>query len=296
MTFSERMGQKPVKTAAQFNSMDKDLRISLWNVSIEHLRHTYDKIYASRSRFPGSSPSSNSVKSVAGDIWHKYFKAPIDELPKTWEPVEKILKEYFFTCQWYEVYDFIEFVVTDYYYPRDGTPERLMKSYNEVLRREVAGYRFVGNRVAPITSEHEIAAIEDTFAATAASAPLEGVNVNLTQALALLSNRTEPDYRNSIKESISAVEGICKRIANRPDATLGQVLPAIQRPGHAIMPPHLQAGIRSLWGYTNGPEGIRHAMMEMTTIDVEDARFMLVTCAGLISYLIEKARKAGIAL
>lgn len=41
---------------------------------------------------------------------------------------------------------------------------------------------------------------------------LNGANIHLTKALSLLSDRNKPDYRNSIKESISAVEATCKSL------------------------------------------------------------------------------------
>ena len=45
-----------------------------------------------------------------------------------------------------------------------------------------------------------------------------------------MCDRKAPDYRNSIKESISAVEGMCQAINNDANATLGQ---AIKRLGEA---------------------------------------------------------------
>jgi len=44
---------------------------------------------------------------------------------------------------------------------------------------------------------------------------------DLSRALELLSDRKQPDYRNSIKESISAVEATCQVFASKSRATLG---------------------------------------------------------------------------
>ena len=43
-----------------------------------------------------------------------------------------------------------------------------------------------------------------------------------------MSDRQNPDYRNSIKESISALEGICKIIANKENAGFQETLAIIQ--------------------------------------------------------------------
>ena len=295
MTFSERYGFKPEK-AIQIDDMDDSLRNSLWNCLRPYFQRLDSKPAPDRTLRNGRT----YLNLLAEHIWVNILKKPGDELEPKYKNLVIQLKGYFMGCTWYEAYDFIESVArvssNSKVLSETGWLPEFVKACNDVLKNDRSAYRFVDMEIVPITSEHEIAGIEEALAATAALDTLHSVNAQLKQALALLSNRTVPDYRNSIKESISAVEGICKRIANMPDATLGQVLPVIQRPGHAMMPAHLQAGIRSLWGYTNGPDGIRHAMMQEPTIDIEEARLMLVTCAALVSYLIEKARKAGIAL
>ena len=94
------------------------------------------------------------------------------------------------------------------------------------MKREDSGYRFVGTKIVPITSEHEIAGIEEALAATSVTTSLNPVNTHLKQALSLLSDKAAADYRNSMKERISAVECPCKLAGNRPDATLCPALDA----------------------------------------------------------------------
>jgi hypothetical protein len=110
----------------------------------------------------------------------------------------------------------------------------------------------------------------------------------------LFSDRKSPDYRNSVKESISAVEAICKIITGDEKATLGQALKKLEDKGL-----HLHAALRnafsSLYGYTNDAEGIRHALLEEPTLDFDDAKFMLVSCSAFVNYLAAEAAKAGIA-
>jgi hypothetical protein len=116
----------------------------------------------------------------------------------------------------------------------------------------------------------------------------------LYQALTHLSNRQSPDYRNSIKESISAVESLCCIIAKDDKATLSGALKAIGKTTE--LHPALKEAFQKLYGYTSDADGIRHKMMEEPNLDFEDAKFMRVSCSGFVNYLIVKASKAGIVL
>jgi len=114
----------------------------------------------------------------------------------------------------------------------------------------------------------------------------------LERALDLLSDKKSPDYRNSIKESISAVESICELVTDKK-TTLGQCLGEIET---KIGPIHgaLRRAFESLYGYTSSADGIRHALLDEPRLSFEDVKFMLVSCSAFINYLISKASKARI--
>ena len=65
--------------------------------------------------------------------------------------------------------------------------------------------RFVSGQIVPITDELEIREIEQ-----ACKTPFDGARTQLQKALGFLSDRENPDYKNCVKESISAVESVCK--------------------------------------------------------------------------------------
>ena len=81
-----------------------------------------------------------------------------------------------------------------------------IENLNFALQREFSGHRLVAGCITPITSKDEIEAIE-----VATVTPMSTVNEHILTANKYLSNKDNPDYRNSIKESISAVESICKK-------------------------------------------------------------------------------------
>jgi AbiJ N-terminal domain 4 len=272
--FSERYGYKAVKDAIQTESMDEDLRTGLWNILDLFVlqRVTNDYLF-----------SHPDVQDLTFQIWHSYFKRSTDTAPEHGLDLAKELKKYLFTCEWFEVYDFFEFVVQNL-----ATGDGFVKALNTVMERELSAFRFVGQRLAPITSTEEIAEIEK---ALTDSAPLAGVHTHLNTALHMLADRESPDYRNSVKESISAVEALVSLVSGRK-APLGAALKTVGVDAH----PALAEAFTKLYGYTSDAHGIRHALMEEDTLEFEDAKFMLVSCAAFVNYLVAKAGRAGATL
>lgn len=192
-------------------------------------------------------------------------------------------------CEWPEVYDFIEYVIR---HDEDATRrDDFVHQCNRVLKDEMAGYQIVGLQVVPITSEVEVEAIEK---AMADSEPLGPVREHLVRSLELLSEKPSPDWRNSIKESISAVEALCRIIAQDKKATLGDALKVVER--KVALHAALRRAFDSLYGYTSDANGIRHSLKDEADLDLEDAVFMLVSCSAFVSFLVAKAQKADIGL
>ena len=169
--------------------------------------------------------------------------------------------------------------------------DEFIEGANRILEEELSGYRFVSDQLVQITSEQEIVAIEEALAVPGALRP---VHEHIKQAVVLLARKPEPDFRNSIKESISAIESVAKILAKKRKATLSDALSALSR--KAQMHPSLKQGFEKLYGYTSDDDGIRHALLDEANLDMEDARFMLVSCSAFVNYLVVKAQKAGISL
>jgi hypothetical protein len=271
MLFSQRKGFKPVKSIIQSDSMDEDLRNSLWNAFNSQLLTTHedDELLASLSK-------ANKATRIYNQFCQGYFKTPIENLNRTAVAVAR-LQNYFLTCEWYEVYDFLEFAAK--HCAVRGEATEFMKRCNLVLQRELSAYRFVAGVITEVTTDEEISAIEE---ALIASTPFKPVTIHLKQALDLLADRKSPDYRNSIKESISAVESMCNLLSGSK-TTLGQSLKQIEK--KTKLHPALKKAFDSLYGYTNDANGIRHALLDESNLDFEDAKFMLVSCSAFVNYL-----------
>jgi len=278
--FSQRKGIKPVKKI-QRGYMDDDLRNSLWNAFISFYWSNVE------GEIIFDEPW---IYDLCKSLWLDYFKKPLDTLlSMSLKYTYQKIKDYFFNCHWYEVYDFIEFIVNSY--PYEGINSEFMEYCNSVLERELSAYRFVGGKIVEITSEEEISEIEE---ALEISKPLKGVHTHLKRALELLADRKSPDYRNSIKESISAVEAICRLITGEGKATLGEALNKMKTEAKVDLHPALKSALDNLYGYTSDEKGIRHSLLDEPNLNFEDAKFMLVSCSAFINYLFIKASKAGI--
>ena len=282
-SFSQRCGYKPIKNIVQIEAVDDELRIGLWN--------KLDSCYWSRINraYSLADDSNRHLQWLLEQIWSDYFKSPIDTIGYSWDIAHRHLREYYFSCSWNEVYDFIEFVANHYGYA--SVNDRFREECNEILKREVSGYRFIGDRIAQITAEEEVAEIEEALKGKHISEP---AIIHLKSALELFSDRQSPDYRNSIKEAISAVEAMSNLIAGKDKATLGEALKKIR--DRVALHPALYKAFNNLYGYTSDADGIRHAMLNESTLDSEDAKFMLIACSAFINYLKVKASKAGIVL
>lgn len=266
--FSERKGLKRASEVIQIGSINETLKNSLWNVLHVELWSTpgfMSNPYRGKSR----------VKSFSESLWFLHFKKPIDTVPILSNDILAKIRKYFFSCAWNEVYDFLQFVVLEF----NKSDARLTGALNHVLERELSGYRFVAGQLSDITSQQELDMLDETISDTRFS----GVSVHMQRALELYANREKPDYRNSIKESISAVESMVREVSGEEKATLGVALKTIEK--HGRLHVALKGGFEKLYGYTSDEHGIRHAMLEEPNITAADARFFLVSCSAFVNYL-----------
>lgn len=276
MRFSERHGYKSVRDIVQIESIDEPLRNALWNY-LKIL--AWDQVAMSTGMYSGyylSSHANREIKTLCQRLWFNYFKKPLDQLTDDWISVHASLRKYFFECEWYEVYDFIEFVANNY--DRHNFKEKFIKACNQSLEKEVSAYRFVDGLISRITEQQEIEEID--LALTEARGP---VQTHLRRALELLSNRDNPDYRNSIKESICAVESLVATVVGAEKGTLGQLIKRLE--DEISLHPALKTAFSSLYGYTSDEGGIRHALLEAENIRFEDAKFYLVVCSAFVNFV-----------
>lgn len=279
--FSERKGLKAASKALQLEAIGDDLRNSLWSA----LHDVYFAQWNHTDSYSGGflSHQGEQIRRLLETIWCEHFKQPSDTVPH-WPEIIASVRAYHFKCEWYEVYDLIEFVIK---HAPEAPRDLFRQLCNARMQQENSGYRLVDTDVVEITSPAEISEIE-----AAISSKIHGVQEHLSTALDLLSNRKKPDYRNAAKESISAVEGVCKLIGG--GRTLGDALKTLKQ--KVDIHPAFERALNALYGYASDEGGIRHALLEKSSISFADAKFMLVTCSAFTNYLIGKASEANITL
>lgn len=193
---------------------------------------------------------------------------------------------------WYRKLDIVEFTIK--YLHKLGEddcryssiPDEFIKQLNSEFERLNFAYRVVNTEIVEITSKEELAAVESAMNDSATN-----IKSHLNKALELYAQRPVGDYRNSIKESISAVEAFCREITGKN--TLGKALDEMKNKG-LLIPQILKDAFDKLYAYTNQPDtGIRHALMDddgTYTPASEEALFMLVSCSSFINYLNKKLK------
>jgi hypothetical protein len=277
MSFSQRIGKKLAIKSIQLESIDDDLRNGLWNILKltfldEHRKTTHDY--------------NSTYYEFAQLLWHKFYKLPIDLISSNDHHTESIIREKFFSVEWNEVYDFLEFIASlENIYDTD----QFIEQTNEVLETEFSAYRFIDGLISPISNIIEIDEIKEALNQNNQYTSLNGANIHLANALGKLSDRKNPDYRNSIKESISALETTCRILTG--ESTLGKALKSLDSKGIKI-DDQLKSGYEKIYAFTNNKEsGIRHAIVdEHNSPDFDDAKYILLLCSSLINYLIGKCK------
>jgi DNA-binding transcriptional ArsR family regulator len=258
--FSERNGYTKVPEKMVPESMEIALRNLLWNaidVSINH----------------------HQLAEVTFYLWNDFYKKPVDERPSfsgfngtSYSESWAVVRKAYFDSSWSGVYDHIEFFAH----------KNLIRAdvFNKILAQEGAAYRIIKGQVCQITDDHEIKEMSEALELRGKFQP---VTDHIRTALVCLSQRENPDYRNSIKESISAVESMAKILTGIDKATLGDALKKLKAGGK--IDATLEKGFNSIYGWTCNNEGIRHALIDAPSISHADAKFYLTACSAFVNYL-----------
>ena len=254
-SFSERHGYISERSI-QFEAMDQQLRTSLWNFIDSHFfEFNEQNLY-----------EDGELQDFARILYDRFHKKAIRSVP--FGVNEFIAKEFewFEKAPWNAIYDYCEFCLV-HTPTSSGDEERWRNIFNWVLEREKSGYRLIGGIITPIIDKEQIAGVQS---ALNSPTPFRAAAEHIETALSLYADRKKPNYRNSVKESISAIEFAVKIIASKNEATLGDALKLIdlKKPMHEAF----KQALLKLYGYTSDAEGVRHALLDETVVDEADAR------------------------
>ena len=279
MRFSERYGYEKPSDVIIRERITPEILNAIYNSYIE-LVGVIDKY---------------SYRDLERYIQRYYLELPMDNIPKLSFLTEDLHDHNYKHCiilpflknsekEWYQKIDIVEMTMG---YLNENHPEKANVFINEINTEFIRlnfGYRIVDNYVIKTTSEKEIESIENAVKSSG-----NNVRMHIESALKSLSKRPIGDYRNSIKESISAVEAFSREITGENNLNFKKM----ETKGLKI-PSILQEAFKKLYGYTNHADtGIRHSLMDETAEYVpraDEALYMLITCSAFINYLNSKLK------
>ena len=263
-SFSERHGYQPDRSRLhQVGQMDGRLRNAIWNFLSEHYLGSGDAL----------RPNAMLLT-----LWTKVAGKPADELEIL--PMKRF-RPWYFKASWNEVYDVLECCL------QWGQQEQNITAANAILAREGSGYRFVAGVIMPIVNDEELAEVE---AVVEHVGPFDAASEHIKQAVRLFRDRDNPDYRNAIKESISAVESAVRVASEDPKADIEKGLQKL------AVHSQLKQAWSNLYNWTSDESGVRHAMKGTPQVGLGEARYMIVAslaffaliCSAFINYLVER--------
>lgn len=300
--FSDRNDIKPISREIQYEALNTRTRVSLANLT-EELLDTILNITGNGRFFSDDSACSDFMYKLLTEVFIETHR--IDEtysVSLQFEKIKTVILEnsyddVFTIIEWIgkylqdviiEVYDYGSYrdVVYSYLRNKGINEDYIFEKYNLLFEKECVGYRLLRNgKITEITDERELSAVNEAILDSKAQ-----IAEHFDKAVSLMTDRNKPDYANSIKESISAVEAACNSIIGEK-GTLGEALTKIKktdRPIHGA----LIEGYKKLYGYASDSKGIRHSGdMDSAEATFAEAKYMLVSCSAFVNYLREVANE-----
>ena len=275
-SFAERHGFVAGRMTIQTDSLDDDTRVRLWNV-IANVRTQLN-----------DNQNWEGEDKILRHVWAEFFKRPLDVMPEYDSKVWADMRHVALSGEWYLVFDLIEHFITATGLINRQLPPNMANLFDAELKTCLVGWRFVDGELVRVDRDEER---ESLVEALTASADISGANHHLNRALAHLSERDHPDYPNAVKEAVSAVEAVVRKVTG--EGTLGGGLKKLEVSGLTIHPA-LKNGWDKLYGWASDADGVRHGSIAAADIDQTLAKYVVVTCSAFVSYLIEEGRKASL--
>ena len=243
--------------------MDDRLRNAIWNFIWENYLDTRH---------------SSIADAALGGIWANVFGEPYDVLLSRFgdfdtRNAKRLVRSRFFATSWHRVYSILEHILST----RASKAER--DNANAMLSREGAAYRLLGSVIVSITNEEELTEVESVLQH---AGPFDVASQHIRQAVEHLSDRSNPDARNVVKESISAVESAVKVASGDPKSDIEK--------GLKILGLHsqLEQAWKNMYNWTSDEGGVRHGKEEISQVGLPEARYMVVASSAFVNYLIAK--------
>lgn len=267
MNFSAREGYKQLPVN-QLEEMGSELKNQIFN-----------EIYTTISNFVsfdvGGYNDINYVGKNAHKIWTNFFNKKISTLPEA----QNFLQEFenlYNTLQWYEIYDFIEFLISI-------KNETLIPKFNQIFEKNNSPYRFINKIIQPISSDEIVKIIDSSYK----NSPTKEVKNHLMTAEKLFSRRNDPEFNSSALESIKAIESCLRYIFNN-QKILGDNIKSLKKDSYNR---HLISILEKINAFRGDVSA--HATKPDSNIPArEDAILIHCMCCSFINYFMSFKSKS----
>lgn len=281
--FSDRNNIEKLSEEIQLENIDDRTRVGILNLWSE----IYDDV-----KWYGNLNDSDR-RDLIRAILKELYNQPVP----TWSYVdeemtlEKISNTIIYDS-YNKVFDLLEYTIIVFHkikinsrYGYEYHKNTYYRKFNELFEREFVGYRFIDKKISKISNSIEVESINTVFVDS-----YNTVKEHISKANILLSDRDNPDYQNSIKESLSALEALAQIITgiNGAGATLGKMLKKLEDDG--IILGAMKSGFSALYGFASEGKGIRHSSVNGTEVGFEEAKYILVISTAFINFVMAKKK------
>lgn len=301
LTFSQRHGYEPLPEPMRLEELSNDLRREIWN----HVRG-FLNVFRIQISISGYIFRDGEITGFIEYVLGKLLKIPEDEIKTDHDNAMSQFKEIIELAKFNKVLDLIELVANAEQFPVGFSGVNPTKSSDEFLigrnkfvyfikqefNQQAAAYWLDTStrpfQFYPRSSKEQGEATQQAIE-TLRQNGMEGATTHLRQAAACINERR---FADSVKDSIHAVESVACVIAQKTNATLGEALDSLEKAG-LLNHKALKQGFDKLYGYASDEQGIRHALLEKGTsdVDLDEAIFMFGACASFAAYLVNKHRQ-----
>jgi hypothetical protein len=204
------------------------------------------------------------------------------------EVVLKSIEETIVLDSYNKIFDMLEFTIALFHRSNYSSSYKNNNYYiqiNRLFEREFVGYRFIGTKISPISDSIEVESLQESY-----NSPYEVVKGHIVKANIFLSNREKPDYPNSVKESVSALEALAQIITGitGSEATLGKMLKKLEE--EKIISSAMKSAFSTLYGFASESKGVRHSSVNGETVSFEEAKYIMVISTAFINFVHSKMK------
>ena len=285
LTFSQRQGYERMPDPMRLEEISDTLRRDIWNETRRLLKPLLSYRYESKNykKYYFNIEGVEFIERVLGRL----LKLPEDDVDTRYSYVIDLFRKTILNDYFNKVLDLTEIISNE---KPDHIFKRKIYHAFEVhaaaywLDLSHLPYRFFprSNKVQGDATRKAIETIHD--------GGMRGAEAHLRQASDHINAR---QFADSIADSIHAVESVARTI-NPKAKTLGPALDSLQKDG-LLKHSALKEAFSKLYGYTSDEQGIRHALLDKASpdVDLDEAMFMFGACASFAAYLVNKHRKAA---